>query len=56
MGKSKGQKGAVAASIDRPVDVSRLDLRVGRIVSAEKVCFPSCGTALSDSSSLLVAP
>lgn len=34
-GNPKGQKGPAAA--ERPVDISRLDLKIGRIVSAEKV-------------------
>ena len=30
-------KGPKEAAVDRAVDISRLDIRVGRIVSAEKV-------------------
>ena len=34
---TKGQKAAAAAAAARAVDISRLDIRVGHIVSAEKV-------------------
>ena len=35
--KQKGGKKGGAAVPDRPVDISRLDIRVGEILSAEKV-------------------
>ena len=33
----KGQKAAAAAAAARAVDISRLDIRIGHIISAEKV-------------------
>ena len=38
-------KGPKEAAVDRAVDISRLDIRVGRIVSAEKV--GSCSSRLN---------
>ena len=39
-GKSMGAMGC--SSSGRAIDVSRLDVRIGRIVSADKVCVFVC--------------
>ena len=36
-GGKKGASGGSGAETDRPVDISRLDLRVGVVISADKV-------------------